>query len=103
MTSIKLFFKNVSILFEALPHYFLEVYSNQYNKFKKNKSKFFRISKSPKTAMNLSFVCFMASIVAELIFLAIFFLLMFLVFWMYKIWLSGYPMKFYNKKYGINL
>lgn len=97
MNKIKLLLRNLGILFEFLPIYYMECFA----KFKKDMSKtrkgFFRLPNSPKMAMRLSLIISIIFAINNNWFFTGMFFIIALIFYFYKIWISGDPMKWYNQ------
>ena len=95
MNKTKTFFRNTSILFEFLPGYFKRLFMHSLKK----KRSWFKISKSPKNRMYMSFILCLFFIMQGKIFLGIIFFILYIVFWLLKIWEGGEPIKWYKDKY----
>ncbi len=97
MNKLRLFYRNVSILFDYLPEHFKNLIIHSL----KSKKDFFKLSRSPKIPM---YSCIILSIIFTLlgkVLLAIIFIVLYIVFWMLKVWEGGEPMKRYKEKHLI--
>ena len=96
MDRISLFIRNLGILLEYLPHRYWEEFKQFI--FKKRKLK---APTSPKYLMYLSGLGSIVMFVGGNRLLGFIFLFLYLVFYLYKIWISGDPKVWYRDKYHL--
>tara|TARA_Y100000296_G_scaffold57658_2_gene66303 strand:- start:543 stop:866 length:324 start_codon:yes stop_codon:yes gene_type:complete len=101
MNKYKQFIRDTGILFEYLPYHIRNKINYEIEKFKRNRRTFFKISRSPKLSMNASLILSIISIVLDAWYFALFFFVLYLIFALYKIWISGEPMVWYKDKYMV--
>jgi len=99
MNTTKIFFRNVSILFDYLKNSFKDWIRKSRKVPKITIRNFFKISNSPKRSMQLAFVISILFAVYDEWILSIIFFILYIVLKLYKIWVGGEPIKWYREKY----
>ncbi len=101
MNKLRLFYRNVSILFDYLPSSIKKGFERRINEIKESRKSFFRIPNSPKMAMQLSLIIAVLFAIDNRWMLSLFFFISYVIFKLWKIWIGGEPMKQYKEKHLI--